>query len=190
MEEYVNALEEIPVRQEKKKVLLNSNEMKLLRRITGKISWIASNCRPDLSFISLKLSMKSKNATIEDIKYANMTVRKAKNKVSKVSYKFSPSMKDLVVYGLGDASYKAGEKAMGGQMILVGSRESKCVYPVFWRSKLIRKVCKSPKDSETLNLGLLVDLTTHVSNQLQQIMHQKCEVKLFTVLLGTLISFA
>ena len=87
MEDYVNALEEVTVRPAKKKELLNNDEMKLFRKLTGKISWLASNCRPDLSFNALKMSMKSKEAKIEDLKYANSVVRKAKQKVSRISYR-------------------------------------------------------------------------------------------------------
>ena len=80
IEDYVNALEEVPVGPAKKKELLNNDEMKLFRKLTGRISWLATNCRPDLSFNALKMSMISKEAKIEDLKYANSVVQKAKQK--------------------------------------------------------------------------------------------------------------
>ena len=76
MEDYAISLEEIPVRQAKKKELLTEQEMHIFRKITGKISWLASNCRPDLCFNALKLSMKGKEAGIEDMKYANSVIGK------------------------------------------------------------------------------------------------------------------
>ena len=134
MNDYVDAHHEVPVRNGKKKESLNGEEMKILRKITGKVSWLASNCRPDLSFNSLKLSMKGKAATLEDLKYANHVIKKARNKVSKVVYKIGPQSEDLIMYGLGDASYKAGEKAVGGQFLLLGSKDDDLVLPIFWRT--------------------------------------------------------
>ena len=121
-----------------------------------------------------------------------LTVSLAKSKVSKVCFKKSSSSGDLVVFGLGDASYKAGEKAVGGQMILLGRKKGEIILPIFWRSKLIRKVCKSPKDSETLNMGIMADLTIHTANQIQQMIGKetKTEVKMFTDSLATLESVA
>ena len=190
MEEYANAIQEIPLRTNKKKDKLNDIDMKVLRKTTGKIAWLATNCRPDLCFNALKLSMKGKEANIEDLKYANHAIKKAKSKTSKVSYRIGSGFGNIVVYGLGDASYKAGEKAVGGQFILLGTREGRSVLPIFWRTKLIKKVCKSPKDSETVNMGILADLARHIANQMEQIIDAKVEVKLVTDSLGNLESIA
>ena len=194
MEDYVGAIEEVPMRQGKKKDLLTAEEMTLFRKITGKIAWLASNCRPDLSYNALQLSMKGKDATLEDMKYANHVIKKAKNKNSKVTYKLCSKAESLVVYGLSDASYKAGEKAIGGQFLLIGNTDE-VVMPIFWRSKLIKKVCKSPKDAETINLGIVADLSRHAANQLEQIVgkesrNKNIAVKVFTDSLGTLESIA
>ena len=136
--------------------------------------------------------MKGKAATLEDLKYANHVIKKARNKVSKVVYKIGPQSEDLIMYGLGDASYKAGEKAVGGQFLLLGSKDDDLVLPIFWRTKLIKKICKSPKDSETVNLGIVADLTRFAANQVEQILGNgvKVEVKIVTDSLGTLESIA
>ena len=57
---------------------------------------------------------------------------------------------------------------------------------------MLRKVCKSPKDSETINLGITADLTCHVSGQIKQLLGNSCnvDVKIFTDSLGTLESIA
>ena len=80
-------------------------------------------------------------------------------------------------------------------MILIGDREAKTVMPVFWKSKIIRKVCKSPKDAETINMGILADIARHTANQMEQVLSsrkdkKKVQVKLFTDSLGTLESIA
>ena len=53
-------------------------------------------------------------------------------------------------------------------------------------------MCKSPKDSETLNMGIMADLTIHTANQIQQMIGEETniEVKMFTDSLATLESVA
>ena len=34
---------------------------------------------------------------------------------------------------------------MAGKILLLGTKEEKKVSPIFWKSSVIRKVCKSPK---------------------------------------------
>ena len=208
MEDYADSLTEIEIRNVKKTEQLDKNEMKQLRKITGKVNWLAENCRPDLSYSGLRLSTRSKNATIADLKYANSIIKKVKSKSSKLT--FSPvthDISELIVYGIGDASYKAGEKAIGGQFILLGNRKNDRVVPILWKSKLIKQVCHSPKDAETKNMVTVVDLARHAANQISQMLlgedniEVKCRhnnvdiknripVKIFTDSLATLESIA
>ena len=44
----------------------------------GKISWLAENCRPDLAITVLKISRKSKDPKLEDLRYVNKVVKKIK----------------------------------------------------------------------------------------------------------------
>ena len=193
MDSYVDSLEEIPlVPGRKKKESLDEKELKLFCKATGKIGWLATNCRPDLTFNSIKMSMKGNDASVEDLKYANSVIKKAKGKVSKVSYKISKTTNsrdedslELVIYGMGDASYKAGEKAIGGQLILIGDKKAETVMPIFWKSKIIQKVCKSPKDAETINMGILADIARYTADKVEQLLSlekdkKKVKVKLFT----------
>ena len=135
-------------------------------------------------------------------------IKKVKSKSSKVV--FSPvahETSDLIVYGIGDASYKAGEKAIGGQFILLGNRKNDKVVPILWKSKLIKQVCHSPKDAETKNMVTVVDLARHAANQISQMLlgedgidvkswrngidiKNRIPVKIFTDSLATLESVA
>ena len=205
MEDYADSLAEVEIRNAKKTEPLDKIEMKQLRKVTGKVNWLAENCRPDLCYSGLKLSTRGKDATIADLKYANAVIKKVKSKSSKVV--FSPVAQrnsDLVVYGIGDASYKAGEKAVGGQFVLLGNRNNDKVVPILWKSKLIKQVCHSPKDAETKNMVTVVDLTRHAANQIGQMLFgsegkeeqkesidgMKIPVKVFTDSLATLESIA
>ena len=65
---------------------------------------------------------------------------------------------------MGDASYRAGEKAIGGQFVFLGDDGADDVMPLYWKSKLIRTVCKSPQDAETINMGILADISRYMAN--------------------------
>ena len=59
---------------------LTSEELSQLRSISGQISWVASQTRPDASFDSCKISNYGTKADISYLKQANKAVRKLKNK--------------------------------------------------------------------------------------------------------------
>ena len=107
----------------------------------------------------------------------------------------------MIVYGIGDASFKAGEKAVGGQMILLGNKNNDKVVPILWKTKLIKQVCHSAKDGETRNIVRVVDLSCFAANQISELIHGKVKlnkfnienkipVKIFTDSLSTLESIA
>ena len=43
--------------------------MKVYRKITGKISWWAENCRPDVCFDALDMAKRNSKATLADLKH-------------------------------------------------------------------------------------------------------------------------
>ena len=75
-------------------------EMKEYRKMTGKITWLANTMRPDLSFIALKMSKNSKEATISDLRDVNQILAKEREHKSKVKYEHVGEKEDLVVVKL------------------------------------------------------------------------------------------
>ena len=56
---------------------LDKEEVKLLRRQTGKINWAATQSRPDLAYDAVELSTKFKRGTLNDLKKTNRCHLKA-----------------------------------------------------------------------------------------------------------------
>ena len=196
METYTESLEESDPQSLKKKHVLSSLEMKKYRKITGNLMWLAENVRMDLLYGALQLSMKNKEATVRDMKKANALIKKAKSAPSLVVFTKVREPEDLIVHALSDASYTAGEKAVGGQVILVGSSHSDKVTPIYWKSKLIKQVCHSPKDAETRNLVKTVDILRFLADQLSYLMfgedkvERRVKVKVYSDSKATLDSIA
>ena len=62
--------------------------MTVMRGMAGQTEWLAQQCRMDLAYGAHQLSTRSKQATIKDLNYANLWVKKLKSRVSRVEYIF------------------------------------------------------------------------------------------------------
>ena len=184
MEDYAESIEEIKeIRKEKKTEMLMKIENKLYRKYVGKISWLAENCRPDLAVTALKMARKSGKATVGDLMNVNSVVKRIKQKKNEVKFTKVGKKEDLVVTGVGDASYKVDEKVIGGNIVMLRDRKSERVVPLFWKSKSIQKVCHSSKEAETKNLVKLVDESMYQASIVEQVLFggkKKVEVEIVT----------
>ena len=124
--------------------------------MTGKVAWLANSKRPDLRYQALQMSKKNQEATISDLRDVNRILKHVHSKESKIKYGHIGN-KDVVFIGLGDASYKQDDKAIGGFILLLANSLFTKASPIFWKSKQIERVCHSSKDAETLNLIKMVD---------------------------------
>ena len=158
MKDYAESIEEIKdIRKAKKEEPLTKIEMKLYRKMTGKINWLADNTRPDLAICALSMSRRNSKATIGDLKMVNHVVKRIKNKENKVVFTKVGKKEDFIIHGLGDASYKCDEKSIGGNLVLLGNMNNNDAVPLLWKTKTITQVCHSAKDAETRNVTKLVD---------------------------------
>ena len=139
-------------------------------QVTGQTSWIANTNRPDVAYNAMKLAMMTRNSTLQDLKFVNETVRKVHSRPSVLVFKKIGKLEDLVIHGFSDASYKFGEKAVGGTYVMLGKKNSDRVLSLNWKSKLMRKVTKNAKEAETVNLGIALDFAKHAANQVSQIL--------------------
>merc|ERR1712082_435631 len=67
MQDYVDSLDEvIEIRKADKDDPLTRAELKVYRKMTGKLIWVANSTRPDLSYTALAMSKKNTTARIKD----------------------------------------------------------------------------------------------------------------------------
>ena len=62
---------------------------------------------------------------------------------------------------------------VGREMIMLGNKKTENASPIYWKSGVIRKVCKSPKVAETRSLMRLVDDGTSLARQVSQLLNVK-----------------
>ena len=66
-----------------------------------------------------------------------------------------------MIVGIGDASLKSGDKAVGGVMLFLTNTLMTRASPIYWKAKQIDRVCHSSKDAETLNLLTMVEYSVY-----------------------------
>ena len=132
---------------------------------------------------ALKMAKKSSKATLGDLQNVNKVIKKVRMKKNEVVFTKIGKKEDLVVNGIGDASYKVDEKAIGGNLVLLRNKKNEKVLPLYWKLKIIKKVCHSSKEAETKNILKLVDESLYQAKMVEQILFDdetKVEVDLFT----------
>ena len=80
MKDYVDSLEEVKeIRKANRDDPLTRAELKVFRKMTGKLSWLANSTRPDLSYTALAMSKKNNSAQIKDLRDITRVIKKPKN---------------------------------------------------------------------------------------------------------------
>ena len=87
MNDYANSLEKIDIRDGKPDEALTREEMKIYRKYVGKLSWLASNTRPDLAVYVMNLARRQKGAALKDLKDMNRVLEKVEEKENKVIFR-------------------------------------------------------------------------------------------------------
>ena len=82
--------------------------------------------------------------------------------------------------GIADASYHTDDNSVCGEMILLESKKTEMLSPLFWKSGIILRVCTSLKAVETRALVKVVDDTTSFARQLTRLLSKRLSVKIFT----------
>ena len=189
MEDYSKSLKDIlEIRKTDDKMEpLSKLEMKLYRKMTGKIAWLANSTRPDLCYLALQMSKNNQGATISDLQDVNCILKKVRERKSFIKYEYMGDADDLVIIGIGDASYKQDQKAVGGIFLFLSNSSMTRAAPIFWKTKQIDRVCHSSKDAEILNLLNIVNDYVLAARQLE-LLHYRDIIRRIPFCLYTRIS--
>ena len=72
-----------------------------------------------------------------------------------------------MIVGIGDASFKSDDKAIGGVLLFQTNEEMTRATPICWKSKTIVRVCYSSKDAETINISKIMDDAIFAARQIE-----------------------
>ena len=136
MEDYAKSLEKIEIRKGMPDDPLTEVEMKMYRKYVGKLSWLASNTRPDLAIHVLNSARKQKNAVLKDLRDINRIIDKIGEKESKIVFGRVARKEEMCVIGISDASYHQENPTIAGAMIMIGNMKNKRTHQCIGRVEL------------------------------------------------------
>ena len=124
MQDYVDSLDEVKeIRKADKDDSLTRAELKVYRKMTGKLNWLANSTRPDLSYTALAMSKKNTTATIKDLRDITRVINKATECSCKIKFSRIAPRENLMIIGIGDASFKSDDKPVGGVLLFLANEE-------------------------------------------------------------------
>ena len=165
-------MEEIPISPDRPdEEELTQQEIKKFRILSGQLNWLASQCRPDLSFSSCHVACSIKEGKVKDAKHANKVMRRAKGVAYHISYQDLGDHHNWRIVGFSDASWgNLGEGgSQGGYLIFIVGAEGTANL-VSWQSRRLRRVARSTIAAETLALGDACESSMLIASQIAEIM--------------------
>jgi len=174
---YIDEMEEVPKGVEDG--MTDEKCKALIRQVVGKLLYL-NLTRPDLSFKINMLSRLTPGENQQDkVKQARELVEEIKKTKLEIQYGPLGSMDSLYLEIHADASFGNVEdktrSTAGAVIILRGSLGTGS--PIYWRSKVIARVCKSAKSAETCALEDAIDTAINIGRQVHQLRTGKIEDK-------------
>ena len=125
--------------------------MRSLRQLSGQINWAVSQVRPDCAFNGCFVSTSTKNSTINDLVYANKTVKKIKSIDVPLVFSHLGDVSKAKILCFSDASFnnlRDGGSQCGVLIFIMGENGRTAL--VEWHSKRIKRIVKSTIGAECL----------------------------------------
>ena len=144
----------------------NEGEVAQLRSVIGSLSWIARQCRPDLSYMTNVLQTCIPHATLKDLEVANKVVEFAVESAD-IGLTYRNGILDWetsVIVSMSDASFgnetvntprgQEPHHSQQGRITMLVSpevwKEDKAgMHIIGWNSTTIKRVCRSTLQAET-----------------------------------------
>ena len=181
-DDYIEAKVEfldIQVGRNKGTDLLGQEDIAKVRALIGKLRWLADQCRPDIAYLLLELSIQAHAPTYDTVKMANKVVVQVKNRA--YSLRFSKLQnKDWHITVFADASLKGlpdkTSSAMGYIILLTdgfrpGNRAR--VNVLSWKSCKTKRIVASTYDAETLALTTALEEAVFIRDQISKMVGLK-----------------
>lgn len=150
-DEYVNELQHLKINLTNGDTQLTTEELRLLREVSGQLLWISSQTRPDLSYDTLELNVSRNNASTRTIKRCAKVVQKAKQRTSQI--KFRPDCEGQSLQVFADAGFcnlPDGMSSTAGFVIFLVGENDRCILD--WGSSKIKRKVSSTLEAEILAL--------------------------------------
>jgi hypothetical protein len=149
------------------------------RSVVGTIGYASSEFRPDLAWEKSSLSRQFVTPTILDAKRANAALRYAQK--NRVILKYRRGVENLTMFHDGSLGNLDDGKSQGGRIACLTNKTGNSVASwIFWESRTIKRVCRSPSASEFLSAVEGYDATMWLLVLWKEISEQDLDALLVT----------
>ena len=125
----------------------------MLRRLTRKINWAATQTRPDVAYTVVELSMNFKKACLEDLKKANKAINRLKGNPVKVTFPKIGGNLEITVFSDGAFTNLPDKILSGsGHIVFITGSAGEGAAPIAWTSNKVKRVVESTPAAEALSL--------------------------------------
>eukprot|EP00435_Cladocopium_sp_Y103_P054380 s860_g17.t1 len=158
-----------PMRRKQKGLPASPSEISQLRSVVGSLSWYSRVCRPDLAFQVNQLQSVQQRARVEDLMMANRLLNYAlETKDRGVHFPSGAfEFEDAAILSINDASRLL---ALSSKEFLETGKGK--IHLLQWSSTVIKRVCRSTMQAETLSLQLGSEDAEHL-RQLMYVVKNK-----------------
>ena len=182
--EYVAEIEPVPLSNSQKCVktaFCSQSESKLFRRAVGKLNWVASQTRPDISFDVCSLSSVMDAPTISDVILLNKCIAKIKHDPVKIKF---PKLNDftsaqILLHSDASLANLSNGRSVGGFIIFLADSDSNCG-PILWKSNTIKRVVRSTLAAETCSRVDGLDASYFISSITKELNLSNLQILAFT----------
>ena len=167
----------------------SDSEINQLRSVLGSLNWVARVCRPDIAYQLSALQTVQKKAVVQDLMDCNALLRYVQGTPELgMFYKYGAyELETAVILSITDASHgadadvsKSGEKlglrSQSGRILCLADQDfmqkgSGVVHIIEYHSNVIRRVCRSTLQSETLSMVQGYEEGEHLRSVLHGLRH-------------------
>lgn len=130
---------------------LTVEETRLLKKFSGQINWLATQCRPDIAYQNCIVANSLQSPSVKDLIYANKLVRRIKGTEGNLFFHAGLDLSECSVVSFCDASFGALPNGGSQGAFITFLVDKNGVYcPIAWQSRRIRRVVKSTLAAECL----------------------------------------
>lgn len=155
-------------------------EISQLRSVVGSLSWLSRVCRPDIGFGVNQLQAVQQKAKVDDLLTANRLLSYAMETKDKGIFYAAGAMDfdTCILLSINDASHAAsvqdingntvvGHRSQSGRILALASEKflengEGHIHMLQWNSSVLKRVCRSTLQAETLSLQLGSEDAEHV----------------------------
>ena len=159
---------------------VTEQERNQLRSVVGSLNWLVRVCRVDIAYEVHRLQAVMSKALVEDLIMCNQVLNYVKKTPDKgLFYKYKAfDLEDMTIYSITDASHAAdydvsktgeplGHRSQSGRVLLLGPSEfgrtgRGCLHVIEYHSSVIRRVCRSTLQAETLSMVAGYESSEHL----------------------------